>query len=474
MILYSSIGELLKKPLSVDKNGDIVGISQQAIKNYSQLKKNTDFANLENFLNGLYYGKEAVINGKQIASEVQEKFAKLQSNTMSEILGNAAAGEDVKVQKKHTIGQQGSVSKGTYTIYLNMLQELLDNWGEGGKKEIELRNLKNKIITNYDTLREKINNMIKNLTEVSAEKIYPKTRKGKDSKYAQLFKQIQELENLGVYLTELQYVQGKIGDAQERLLKLAEEVGNGFIEEVSDGFTEEEIKNLLSGKLKEVTTSGLDRVYDIKLTSNVMGGEDYKRVNKSGQVTGYNFDGVKVSIGAIRGFQQKMDVEFDIPNYQELRVSMKSWNGFSGHDLGTTSLLNALLRTANVDSTFAFGLQLKFKDERKYNTMELHKWAKTVAVMDIAAGLGQKKGYADTLIIQDRKNQRFRIFNMRTVMEQALSDGGYFQLTGYDTNMVSHMNFTTRRRLSGQQWRGAIAGALQAQQISIGTRSSNL
>lgn len=392
---------------------------------------------------------------------------------MAEILGSAAADEEVKTQKRHTIGEQKYISKGVYTTYLNMLQELLDNWNTGGKKEIELRNLENGIKTDYNSLYLKIEDMIKSLTGISANRIHFKTEKGNDSKYTRIFEQILELENLGVYLTELQYVQGKIGDSQERLLTLARDIGNSFTEEQTNNLlnTFDDIANY-SQLRQKITTSGLDRVNDIQLSSDLFWDKDYEVKNKKGNIGRYNFDGVKVSVNSVKGFQQKMDVEFDIPGYQGLRVSMKSWDGFSGHDLGKTSLLNALLRTANIDSTLAFGLQLKYGEEYKHSNSitNLHKWAKTIAIMDIAAGLGQGEGYANTLIIQDRKNKCFKIFDMKSVLSQALSEQGYFQLTGYNENSISDMNFTTMMRLGKQKWRNAIMSNLQSQKISITTK----
>lgn len=396
---------------------------------------------------------------------------------MAEILGSAAADEEVKAQKKHTIGGHKYIYKGVYTTYLNMLQELLDNWNTGGKEEIKLRNLENDIKINYNSLYQKIENMIKDLTEISVDRIYSKTKKGNNSKYARIFEQISELENLGVYLTELQYVQGKIGDAQERLLTLARDIGNSFTEEQTNNLLDTFNDTANYSQLKQkVTTSGLDGVYDIKLSSDLFWDKDYEVKNKKGNIGRYNFDGVKVSVNSVKGFQQKMDVKFDVPGYQGLRVSMKSWNGFTGHDLGKTSLLNALLRTANVDSTLAFGLQLKYSEEykRSNSVTNLHKWAKTIAIMDIAAGLGQVKGYANTLIIQDRKNKCFKIFDMKSVLSQALSEQGYFQLTGYDENSVSNMSFTTMMKLGKQKWRNAIMSNLQSQKISITTKANNV
>lgn len=472
--MASYISDLFGKLLSITNDGSIIGITNQAIANYKNLKENTNFADLENFLNQLYYGEEtAVIDGKQVAEEVQTKFADLQSNIMAEILGSAAADEQAQTTKQYKIGQQNYINKGVYTTYLNMLQDLLDNWNTGGKEEIKLRNLKNGITADYNALYRKIERMITDLTEVSVLEMHRKTRAGNRSKYTKIFEQIAELENLGVYLTKLQYIQGKIGDSQERLLSLAKDVGNSF--------TEKQTKNLLdtlngisdySNLQKKVTTAGLDRVHDIELSSDLIWDKNYEVKNKKGNIGRYNFDGVKVSVSAIRGFQQKMDVEFDVPGYQGLRVSMKSWNGFTGHDLGKTSLLNALLRTANIDSTLAFGLQLKYHSEYKHssNIISLHKWAKTIAIMDIAAGIGQGEGYANTLIIQDRKNKCFRIFDMKSILSQALSEQGYFRLAGYDEDAVSNMDFSTKSRLGNQRWRNAIMSALQAQKISITTK----
>lgn len=479
MVYYNKIGMLFRMPLSANKSSSVISMSQQAIKNYYKLREQTNFEELEDFLNGLYYGKNTT-NVSEEARRIQAKFTEAQSKIMADILGDAAAGEDVKEkqEKKHTIGNQSSISKSVYTAYYEMLNNILTNWTKEGPEKLEI--LKNNMEIDRDVLRQKIEAIAEALSGVSAlemRQFRDKDRKKEVKKYSALFQQIRELEDLGIYLTELQYTQAKVGDAQERLISIAKKLGNNFSEE----YAEQLLSPLVSYqtlKEKATETSGLERVYDIELTSDIMSQEEYTRKNKDGAVTGYNFDGIKVSISAIKGFQQKMDVQFDIPGYQGdsqgLRVSLKSWDGFSGHDLGKTSLLNALLRTAGIDSTLAFGLQLKYKDETNRDATDLHQWAKTAAVMDIAAGLGQKEGYADTLIIQDRKNQCFKIYNIKTVMEQALAENGSFQLTGYNNNIASHMNFTTHHRLSGQQWRGAIMGALQAQKISITTKVNNV
>lgn len=462
----SSIYNLLTKPLGVVEGGGIIGLSRQTISRYNSLRKKTDFTDLENFLNGLYYGTGNIDAG-EVAPEIQRKFIKAQQDILAEILGSAAAGEQPKVDTPHLIGGQHSISRGTYTAYLNMLNSLKLN------KLQELETLKGKKEEEYEALRTRIVQLADKLNGISVQELRLRKETGKKSKmYASIFEDIQYLENLGIYLTELQYVQGKIGNAEEKLIKLAESVAKGL----EDKKIEETLDNLLTSDSKynklmgqSIQTQGQDRVSDITLRSTMtITADDFAQRNKEGKITSYDFDGVKVSISAIKGFQQKMDVSFSVPGYENLRVSMKSWNGFSGHDLGNTTLLNAFLRTANIDTTLAFGLQLKYKEEKGKSIIGLHKFGKTIAVMDIAAGLGQSKGFADTLIVQDRKNQCFKIFDMTEVMEEAIKENGkYFQLTGYDEGMASKMNFTMKKQLGGQRWVNAIMGALKAQNISI-------
>jgi len=49
---------------------------------------------------------------------------------------------------------------------------------------------------------------------------------------------------------------------------------------------------------------------------------------------------------------------------ETFRISAKSWSALTGHDFGTTSLRNAMLRTINLDKTLEYGLVVGYYDSR--------------------------------------------------------------------------------------------------------------
>lgn len=460
----SYISRLFKFNLSTSEDS-IIGISQTAKTNYENIRKHNNskgYATLENFLNELFYPTHSENTSGGLVG-IQDAFAQAYQKKVETILNSVNISDlnDIAVYQPILLGNQSSIAGAHLTGYVETLKNELSKRSIKTVEDVEA--LKIDLEGCKDDLTKKIGNLYITLLGKARDNISGRIR-------GKIIDEIAELEAEGIYLTKLAYVQKQLGDALEDFL--------GIAKEVMENFTEEKAQELINGLDKGTVSAGKDvvqgavRTGDIVLTSQ---GQVYEastqKIKKSSQKV-YRFGDTAVSVHAFGGFQQKMDVKFDIPGPDNavqpdsMRISAKSWNGTSGKDLGSTTLLNALLRTANVDSTLAFGLQLKHS-----GMQSLHKWAKTIAIMDIAAGIAQKNGYTDTLVVQDRTNKCFHIYDMSMILSSALQDNGSFHLKGYDEGMASNMGFETHKKIGPQNWRTAITGALQAQNISITTTS---
>lgn len=447
----------------------IMGIAQQVSEKARSLKRNQEYAELEDFLTNLYYGvSDSAMNNDGI-EEIQNEFSKVYQEKLNAIFQRVGE-ENVNTSSNQTKKEKAPVTKIRFTRALEY-QKILQHWLK--KKNINIReiyNMKENLEKTYDETTEKVIQLWQKI-----EKYHDRPVKNiKDKSILQL---IAELENEGIYLSKLPSL-AAIGDLGEQSLAVADQVLLGYIDQNSSKLVKEGFKNTNPKDL-----GGSQYIKGVELYEN---GQIYLPGDEEKKHQNYYYFGsgetqVKVFIGAINNYKQKMDVEFILPSFNEqekLRVSMKSWDNMTSRDLGSTTLLNAMLRTVGIDHMYAFGLQLRRGEDTNWNVSGLLQWAKTIALLDIVAGMGQlaaknTEGYADTLIIQDRQNQRFYIYSIGDIIDLAFKNdsNSLFKLSGYDEGMVSKMTFSTLKRIGNYDWRGIIAGSLQTQKISVDTKA---
>lgn len=133
-----------------------------------------------------------------------------------------------------------------------------------------------------------------------------------------------------------------------------------------------------------------------------------------------------ISTGGKR--QGKGDVTLILPDSfkskgTQFKISAKNWIEIDSlHDLGRTDLLSALARSTeeqNVVDLYAFTLQTP---ERQHSDLLAlsHKIAEISILLDIVMGASQSKGYADTLIILDRRNTEVYVRNIPEMINSVI------------------------------------------------------
>lgn len=148
--------------------------------------------------------------------------------------------------------------------------------------------------------------------------------------------------------------------------------------------------------------------------------------------------------------QIKMDVElfFSGGNYgqgSDFRISAKNWaRGGAYGSLGETNLLSALSRSIQKQKEFSLGML------SNYQQLAAFVLGKISIMADIATGLSQRTGYANTLVVNT--GSQINVINLGEVIEQAMAKPlketqgltlhGYFfeplkqtALTTYDTGL---------------------------------------
>ena len=107
---------------------------------------------------------------------------------------------------------------------------------------------------------------------------------------------------------------------------------------------------------------------------------------------------IRYNASAARQIKMDVSINFRPKNSKTtkiFRASLKNW-GSNTRSLGETSILGAILRTSDTETTNIYSLCLLGENN---TLMMAHRIARLSILMDIVTGFSQKEGYADTLII---------------------------------------------------------------------------
>ena len=501
----SYIGQLfeISRHERVSSNSIIGLLGQTSYSNYDALMRGSsskeELEDLKYTLEFFYYGKHSDNISNQAYAEVANAFQTAVEKEMQDIVQGGVNGitEDVLVKEK--IGK----TKHTNYITVGTVQDRATKANELLK---ELNGSLKKRYANVGEIGQVLAQIVKEsediLKDVSQEKLSSKNGRA----------QIQLQDNRGGSKTLRDLVEQfdanwiKISQAKKyvsmaRLGALGEK-GDTMISKLVTASTLDNAKQLVADGLKNVGTVGnvkasADQLMTIKPKvgftdehGNFLAQTVWGEKQRNNQTIRYTYqayergeDGAEasVSVQALNNFNQKMDVRYIGPSGESYRVSRKNWSTMGAfqndkgemqeHDLGDTILYNALLRTANYDPTIAFGLATGWDKSR--DIIGLSKWAQSIAVLDIIAGIGQKTavgaGYADTLVIQDRSLQEFHVFSIAELIKGLLVNGEAqgFHLVGYNEDAIANNGMDYHSPLGPQGYAAVIASILKAQEITV-------
>lgn len=140
----------------------------------------------------------------------------------------------------------------------------------------------------------------------------------------------------------------------------------------------------------------------------------------------------------------KMDVLFSIPivaQGKQFRISAKNWSSIYNdkENLGSTSILAGITRTMGKKGSeyYIYTMQHPWGSAGDSIISESHEMARLSLILDIVMGYSQKQGYADTLVILDRKAKRIYVKDIvsliqETINNSTLAKNSPFIIRGYD------------------------------------------
>lgn len=485
----------------VSGNGSVIGLlGQTSYNNYNTLmqgKSNDDLEDLKNTLEFFYYGKHSDGITNKAYADVQNAFQKAVEAEMERIVQNGVNGiteEGVTREKIGNTKHTNYITVGTVQGRMRAAQALLaENLGERFNNVIQIREVLRDLITDSEQI----------LSQVSEEKLSSGNLKsqiklsGDEKGPNTLLGLVKQFDNNWIRITQAKKYASlaALGKLGEKGVAAISELVNASIDENVDQLVDNALKNAkIIGNVK----ASADQLITVKpqityadengvfLSQNKKG----QKIRKDKTVIDYTYqesvrgdDGAEasVSVQAINNFNQKMDVNYIGPNDENYRISMKTWSSMGtfqndkgqgqARNLGDTTLYNALLRTVNYDPTIAFGLSAGWGKQK--DVIGLSKWAKTIAALDIIAGIGQStavgSGHADTLVIQDRSLQQFHVFSIAELIKGFLVNGEAqgFHLVGYDEGAITRNGLNYNSPLGAQKYASKIANILKGQQITV-------
>lgn len=476
----SYINSLFRLPVGGEGvENSIIRMTQTASLNLSQLQdtNNIGLKEFEQFLNYIYYKKGQFQS--QVSTNQADEFSRGVEKKLEEISYNfiGAISEDGKINIAGKGVRAGNVQAlslqeidkriEVVTNFITKLQSL-EGYQETLVKLRELStylgNAKNALVNQWNGSSSN-NKMLTNKTIVN--------------QGISLLDQINTLWTQVTFLGKLP-LNKEIGEVLEKSLPVAKEVLDGQINNTIDDMLEKDF----SGKSLGQNRVSADRITTEITGVSIEGYEGDRRVpygSSYSYIFGDNSDSTfSLSINALENIQQKMDVKMEITlpgiEKKEMRISAKSWNKMTGKNLGETTLLNALLRTTNLDATLAWGLQENYSPyaSQKYDNADswannLVEQAKYICALDIIAGIGQNQGYADTLVIQDRGKKEFHVYSMKDILQkiQMKSEESFFAVKGISEDALTSEVLNYSQHLTAQSWINALLGLLASQKVSI-------
>lgn len=202
------------------------------------------------------------------------------------------------------------------------------------------------------------------------------------------------------------------GEVLERYLKIFGKKRNEWEQNIAKDITAKSFSRL-TGQDTKSRGGGIVNLTQINI-QNFDANENYNLVD---HISSNNFImDVEYNTGAEK--QIKMDVElfFSGGNYGQgshFRISAKNWARIGAYgSLGETNLLSALSRSIQKQEEFSLGMLSSYQESAAFALGKLSIMA------DIATGLSQRAGYANTLVVNT--GSRINVINLGKVIEQAM------------------------------------------------------
>lgn len=404
-----TLGSVFGGTLSVSLNG----ARQEILGTLKKRSKNKNFEQLEKDLNDYFYKQ----NNGSVAQEInniQKHLGDSLINNANDIL-NSIDFDSIKVKDIKT-NEQYMLTQTLRNVIVELKEKI-------HQLQIGL-NRNQKKGADVIAAREKLDSLQKTIDKATQILYRAGTTLGGDINHqisgARLSNALKYYNLLYAYNKALEQnitSMKDIGDAFEESIAKFASNREKWIDGITEGLIEEATAKVTGGIVAGRGGSLIELVemrMDDKHSSNKI--FNLVETSRSGDVS------ITTTYDTGSARQIKMDVELNIKgnkyssDMQTFRISAKNWGhtGASG-SLGETNLLSALSRSAGKQKQFSMGMLSNYADEAAFELGRLSIMA------DIASGLSQESGYADTLIVNT--GSRIRVVDIGSAIEAAIEAG---------------------------------------------------
>ena len=424
----------------------ILAQAREKIKRGSILK-DTDFTNLESYLNSIFYPQGTQSNvpigrlQNAVISTLEPQFKDaFNGYDFGSNIGNATKTDPFKigVGLYEREGHSSYIQSNTLRTRINQIKEKLDTIKTEPEAE-SIRRTMESLITQMDEFLEKAGAPI-NGTNI---KISIKN----NSVFSALLQQIDEKWQEITFYDSLPFPNWKAGQVFEQALNVAQ-LGIDELEKEAE-------EELLSEFQKKTAGSDSADRGSLSLSTKISGIEIKEILSKKGSKKSYEIIGKNNSKFSVEGIfdkkQGKMDVLYTMPDgvantgRPTFRISAKNWHTIdSSRDFGSTSMLAALLRTTQeIDTAFSYAIQANYKEPI---LSKARNFGKICAVVDIVMGYSQEasqeKGYADTIVINDRAKRQIKVYSIDRILNKIQNNLNYDDYLIQKTEYHSSLNYS--------------------------------
>lgn len=400
-----------------------------------QKKSNADTKGIETALNKFFYptDKQPLMNRDQLKQEMLNDMINTMVQKIQNVANNAASLSDSNFKSAYS-GDENATGFQLQRIS-NMITQAKSRM-EQFVKTVDSQNLEK--ISKGITQMEDLQNQLFSLVQEYA------TNEKTTIKYnhLDLSKRSQVMSLLKTIYLLYEAIDNKLKVEDWQVFERAlAETNKYFVDGTVEEIKESIIKSLVGSNMVSRGSGNTT----LQISANVSS-SDLK------EKQGFKLNGSKASFTftPYSKKQGKIDVQFDWNEIyggtkEDYRVSAKKWsNGFSKFGLGTTSIFNAIARSASFDwvNGYALGL-LRTEDQFKWVSglppaialNEAHKMAKLSLLTDIGMGISQQQGYANLLVI-DMGNQ-IKVYSLADMINNYLKgQEQLFSFAGYEESKI--------------------------------------
>lgn len=420
---------------------------KEKISSLNKINSN-EYTKLEDYLNSIFYPSEDNADGIAYSKQFMNRLRSLYEAKTGKIITSDIGDLTYKaLNKKPTLDK--SVTKTREKIrtmkeHYKRVTEVINNLSETENAN-EIQNILDEVNAEYGDVLKVIEDVFKTYGDETEDTIIGKKITGKDYE--------------------------KINAAQNGLLALYNTFNKAglIILPIDYGDFLEYALGLLSNEMAEIADKSEDEIIEYMQNKIVLGGHnvarggglvdvdmsiksDFKKKTKKTEngstkifwqyqniTLSYDPSNATVLNTGVKK-QGKVDVTLTLPDAmggEKFRISAKNWKTIDElRNLGSTSLMDAIHRnTGDLELDY---YMLSMQNPKEVYMQAADELAKICIFADVAMGLSQKEGYADTLVINDRTAKHLYVRNIPQMILDAVDKNlSSLALKGYDVSSIS-------------------------------------